>query len=83
MKCEPTIDQDQPLKQPCTAKQRHSERCLNPICRNEVEPNAEADRFYCSDSCRQQASIIRRAAGLLAPVGKDEAWNIIDSIMTP
>ena len=55
---------DAAVKELCTAKQKVSERCLNSICLNEVEPNARGDRLYCSHGCRQQASLIRRVAKL-------------------
>ena len=66
-------------KQPCTAKHGHSQRCLNPVCRNEVEPNAKGDKFYCRDVCRQQASIIRRAAKLFEGLSDDEVIQLVRS----
>jgi hypothetical protein len=77
MKAQAPIEQDSAVEQACTAEKSHSQRCLNPVCRNGVEPNAKGDKLYCGDMCRQASSIIRRAAVLLVLIGKDEAWKII------
>ena len=42
--------------------------CDNPICKVEFTPTCLpwSSQSYCSDQCRQQASIIRRAVKILA-----------------
>jgi hypothetical protein len=69
------------LPEPCTTRERHLERCGNPICDNPVEPIENGwrrtERRHCSEECRQQASIIKRAAALLVPLGKEKAWRIL------
>ena len=60
------VQKNNRLKQPCTTSSGHRERCHNPICHNPLEPIENGwrrtDRLYCSDKCRQDASIIKRAA---------------------
>jgi hypothetical protein len=34
-------------------------------------------RRFCSNSCRQAASLIRRVAVLLVPLGKEKAWEAL------
>jgi hypothetical protein len=34
-------------------------------------------RRFCSDKCKQQASLIRRVAALLVPLGKEKAWEAL------
>ena len=53
--------------------------CESPLCSAcfpqtglKMEP-----RRYCSDECRNRASIIRRAAALLIPIGKDKTWQAL------
>src|SRR5262249_41402318 len=57
--------------------------CQNPRCRNPVEPIENGwrrtERLFCDDKCKQQAWILRRAAALLALMGKENAWKIIES----
>ncbi len=57
-----------------------SERvCANPICSVRFERSGLTiePKRYCSDQCRQQASILKRAARLLRPLGKNKAWEIL------
>ena len=53
--------------------------CESPLCSTrfpqtglQMEP-----RRFCSEKCRQQTSILRRAAALLVPLGKDKAWEAL------
>ena len=39
-------------------------------------------RRFCSDNCRQAASLIRRVAVLLVPLGKEKAWAALKSVHT-
>ena len=69
------VQKNNRLKQPCTTSSGHRERCHNPICHNPLEPIENGwrrtERLHCSDKCRQDASIIRRAAAALVPLGKE------------
>jgi hypothetical protein len=56
--------------------------CESPLCDVrfpqtglKIEP-----RRFCSDKCKQQASLIRRVAVLLIPLGKDKAWEALSKI---
>ena len=53
--------------------------CESPLCDIEFLPTGMkiAPRRFCSDQCRQQASLIRRVAALLAPLGQQKAWKIL------
>ncbi len=58
------------------------ERCLNPVCGKPVEANAEGTwrrtpRQFCSDGCKNDASVLRRAARLLVRFGQVRAWEIL------
>jgi hypothetical protein len=37
-------------------------------------------RRFCSDSCRQAASLIRRVSALLVPLGKEKAWEALKRV---
>ena len=54
--------------EPCTTRERHSERCQSPLCSNPVEPIVNGwrrtERRFCCAQCRQDASLIRRVAKL-------------------
>jgi hypothetical protein len=58
-------------------------RCLNPVCDNLVSPKLKfaPAKYYCSPDCAQTVSILRRAAALLRPLGKDRAWELINFIL--
>jgi hypothetical protein len=77
------VQKNNRLKQPCTTSSGHRERCHSPICHNPLEPIENGwrrtERLHCSDKCRQDASIIHRAAAALVPLGKDKAWQILKS----
>src|SRR6476646_10696130 len=78
-----TVQKNNRLKQPCTTSSGHREQCHNPICDNPLEPIENGwrrtERLHCSDKCRQDASIIRRAAAALVPLGKEKTWRILKS----
>jgi len=67
-----------------TARETDSEAlCENPVCAVrfpqtglKMEP-----RRFCSDGCRQQASVIRRAARLLIPLGQEKTWQTLNFIL--
>jgi hypothetical protein len=55
----------------CTTSSGHSERCSNPLCHNQVAALSDGQwrrtpRLFCSEICKQRASILHRAAVLLA-----------------
>ena len=58
-----------------------SERCHNPLCNSPIEPLEDGwrrtERRYCSDTCRQQTSIIKRAAKLLISLSDEKAIEIL------
>jgi len=53
--------------------------CENPLCdvRFPQTGMAISPKRFCCDKCKQQASLIKRAAALLVPLGKERAWEII------
>src|SRR5215813_3469904 len=53
--------------------------CENPLCDVRFTQTAMAisPKRFCCDKCKQQNSIIKRAAALLVPLGKERAWEII------
>ena len=53
--------------------------CENPLCdvRFTQTGMAISPKRFCCDKCKQQASLIKRTAGLLVPLGKERAWEII------
>jgi hypothetical protein len=56
--------------------------CANPLCSNTFKPGgvANSPKRFCGDPCKQQASILRRAAALLIDLGKDRAWSVLEKI---
>ena len=56
--------------------------CGNPLCSNTFKPGgvANSPKRFCGDPCKQQASILRRAAALLVNLGKDRAWSVLEKI---
>jgi len=58
--------------------------CKNPLCdvRFLQTGMTISPKRFCCDNCKQQASIIKRAAALLLPLGKERAWEIILESMT-
>jgi len=53
--------------------------CDNPLCRNEYEATCLpwGVQRYCSPRCRQQASLIRRAAKLLTMLSDEETMTVL------
>jgi hypothetical protein len=72
------------LDEPCTTSRGHSQRCQNPLCGNSVAPIADGwrrtERRHCSDECKQQASIIKRAASLLEGLTDGEALKVLRGV---
>jgi hypothetical protein len=55
--------------------------CENPACERRFPPGggiANSPKRFCSDHCRTAGWIVRKAATLLAPMGKDRGWAIIE-----
>ena len=67
------------LQTQCTESESHSQRCLNPLCGNPVEPKRKHApvKRYCSADCRQAASIIKRAAVLLESMTDGQALAVL------
>lgn len=56
-----------------------AQRCESPLCSVEFEPSGlpmEPKRF-CSDQCKQEASLIRRVAKLLEGYSDQEKLNAL------
>jgi hypothetical protein len=56
--------------------------CGNPLCSKTFRAGgvANSPKRFCGDPCKQQASILRRAAALLIDLGKDRAWSVLEKI---
>ena len=56
--------------------------CANPLCSVTFKARgvANSPKRFCGDSCKQQASILRRAAALLIDLGKDQASSVLEKI---
>src|SRR5262245_16524414 len=69
--------------EPCTTRERHSERCQSPLCSNPVEPIVNGwrrtERRFCCAQCRQDASLIRRVAKLLDGKSDQEKLSVLKS----
>lgn len=68
--------------QSLTTRKRDSERCLNPICCQEIEVLANGKwrrtpRYFCSDTCRMNYWALSKVAGLLISLGEKRAWAIL------
>ena len=53
--------------QPLTENGGHSERCLNPFCKAEM--TAKSGKKFCSDRCRMDGYVLRRAKAMMDEVG--------------
>jgi hypothetical protein len=56
--------------------------CGNPLCSTTFKPGgvANSPKRFCSNLCKQQASILRRAAKLLDALPDDQAIRILREI---
>jgi hypothetical protein len=56
--------------------------CENLICRNEYKPTCLpwSTQRFCSDQCKQAASIIKRAAKLFRVLSDDEILKIVRTL---
>ena len=56
--------------------------CGNRLCSVTFKAGgvANSPKRFCGDPCKQQASILRRAAALLIDRGKDQAWSVLEKI---
>ncbi len=52
-------------------------QCRNPLCRGPLPTRVRKPRQFCSDQCKNDGSILRRAARLLARLGQVRAWEIL------
>ena len=57
-----------------------SDACQNPLCRSPVPCSTRRLRLSCSDRCRQDRSILYRAAKLLLPLGPARGWEILENL---
>jgi hypothetical protein len=55
--------------------------CENPLCNVRFSQSglAISPKRFCCDGCKQQASLIRRVAALLRPLGKEKAWEALSA----
>ena len=61
------------------------ERCLNPVCGRPVEPIAEGTwrrtpKRFCSDRCKNETSVLRRAAKLLDGLSQGRVRQILKGL---
>jgi len=56
--------------------------CGNPLCSTTFKPGgvANSPKRFCGDPCKQQASILRRAAKLLEGLPNDQAIRTLREI---
>jgi hypothetical protein len=56
--------------------------CENPLCdiRFPQTGMAISPKRFCCDTCKQQASLIRRVAAFLKPLGKEKAWEVLSEV---
>jgi len=56
--------------------------CENPLCGNSYEQTGLVmnPRRYCSDECKQQGSILKRAARLLVGLDQARVWEILKGL---
>jgi hypothetical protein len=62
--------------EPLTENGAHSERCLNPFCK--VEMQAKSGKKYCCDHCRMDGYVLRRAKAMMDEVGLIEFHERVD-----
>jgi hypothetical protein len=53
--------------EPLTDNDGHSEQCLNPFCQGEMK--ARSGKKFCSDRCRMDGYVLRRAREMIDRVG--------------
>ena len=53
--------------EPLTANGGYSERCENPLCLSEMEPGR--GKKWCSDRCKMEGYVLRRAKEIVDRVG--------------
>ena len=58
-----------PVDKPLTANNGDSGRCFNPFCHTMA---TKRGKCYCSDKCRMDGYVLRRARAMLAEVGTVE-----------
>ena len=69
------------LPEACTTSRGQSGRCQNPLCAVPIELLEagwrRTERLYCSDECKQQASLIRRVGALLNDLPDEQVIRIL------
>jgi hypothetical protein len=70
------------VSQSLTTSNRHSGRCQNPFCLVSIEPLEDGwrrtERRYCSNPCRMDGYVLRRAKAMLAEVGIVQFHKLLD-----
>lgn len=57
-----------------------SESCHNPLCKATLPERVRRPRYFCSDRCKDETSVLRRAARLLTRLGQGKAWEILTEL---
>jgi len=68
--------------EPLTTSNGQSGRCENPFCRSNIEPLPDGSwrrtkRRWCSDKCKVDGYVIKRAREMLEQVGAVEFFKIL------
>jgi hypothetical protein len=64
--------------EPLTVNGGHSERCANPFCNAPM--TAKSGKKYCSDHCRLDGYVLRRAKAMLDEVGIVEFNRLLQQV---
>jgi predicted nucleic acid-binding Zn ribbon protein len=64
--------------EPLTAQHDSSERCSNPFCHAPMD--ARHGKRFCSDRCRMDSYVLRRAKAMIAEVGIVEFNRILKAL---
>ena len=68
--------------EPCTESDGHSQRCSNPFCNARMKDKNKhaAVKRFCSDRCRLDGYVLRRAKAMVERVGIEEFESILQRI---
>jgi hypothetical protein len=71
--------------EPLTTSSGHSGKCQNPFCKTVIEPLPDGEwrrteRRYCSNRCKMDGYVLRRAKEMIGEVGIIEFNNLLGEI---
>lgn len=70
------------VNQPLTASNGHSGKCQNPFCKSSIEPLEDGwrrtERLYCSNPCKMDGYVLRRAKVMVDEVGVITFFELLD-----